>query len=167
MLNYGSRIHSAEAFSQGDEDDISVPRGDGSSSRSTRGLGREASSRSPACTGDSICEPRGDGTGWDSEAGASGDPVLQFFQKLTSAPGPSGFEEPVTKIMVDELKPYVDRITYDGLGSMIAVQGMSGPRVMLDAHMDELGGIVRRVTSDGFLTMDRRDSHTRIDRRAE
>jgi putative aminopeptidase FrvX len=90
----------------------------------------------------------------EPQASASSDPVIQLFQKLTSAPGPSGFEEPVTKIMVAEMKPYTDRITYDGLGSMIAVQGSSGPRVMLDAHMDELGGLIRRVTPDGFLSME-------------
>lgn len=84
---------------------------------------------------------------------ASDDPIVQLLQKLTSAPGPSGFEEPVTKIMVDEMKPYADKITYDGLGSMIAVQGSSGPRIMLDAHMDELGGLIRRITPDGFLSM--------------
>lgn len=89
-----------------------------------------------------------------SDAQASHDPVIQLFQKLTSAPGPSGFEEPVTKIMVDEMKPYTDKITYDGLGSMIAVQGISGPRIMLDAHMDELGGLIRRITPDGFLSME-------------
>lgn len=88
-----------------------------------------------------------------SDAPSSQDPVIQLFKKLTSAPGPSGFEEPVTKIMVDEMKPYADRITYDGLGSMIAVQGGSGPRIMLDAHMDELGGLIRRITPDGFLSM--------------
>ncbi|MFZ0639732.1 MAG: M42 family metallopeptidase [Candidatus Acidiferrales bacterium] len=84
---------------------------------------------------------------------ASNDPVVQLFEKLTAAPGPSGFEEPVTKIMVDEMKPYAGKITYDGLGSMIAVQGSSGPRIMLDAHMDELGGLIRRVTPAGFLSM--------------
>jgi putative aminopeptidase FrvX len=58
----------------------------------------------------------------------------------------------VRRIMVREMKPY-GRIGYDGLGSVIADTGGSGPRVMLDAHMDELGGMVRRVTRDGFLSM--------------
>ncbi len=84
---------------------------------------------------------------------ASNDPVIQLFAKLTNAPGPSGFEEPVTKIMVHEMKPYTSKILYDGLGSMIAVQGNSGPRIMIDAHMDELGGLIRRITPDGFLSM--------------
>jgi putative aminopeptidase FrvX len=81
------------------------------------------------------------------------DPTIQLFRELTSAPGPSGFEEPVAKIMVARMTPYADKITYDGLGSVIAVQGSTGPRIMLDAHMDELGGLIRRVTPDGFLSM--------------
>jgi putative aminopeptidase FrvX len=39
------------------------------------------------------------------------------------------------------------------MGSVIAQHGTSGPRIMLDAHMDELGGIVRRITPEGFLSM--------------
>src|SRR5262249_1696178 len=45
------------------------------------------------------------------------------------------------------------KIMYDGMGSVIAVQGTNGPRIMVDAHMDELGGLIRRVTNDGYLTM--------------
>jgi len=81
------------------------------------------------------------------------DDTVQLLQALADAPGPSGFEEPVRKIMVDRMKPLSDKLSYDGLGSVIAVQGSSGPRIMVDAHMDELGGVVRRVTNDGYLTM--------------
>src|ERR1700689_3058078 len=87
------------------------------------------------------------------QSSPSQDATIQLLEKLTNAPGPSGFEEPVAKIMVNEMKPYADKITYDGLGSVIAQQGASGPRIMLDAHMDELGGMVRRVTPNGFLSM--------------
>jgi len=81
------------------------------------------------------------------------DRTADLLRTLSEAPGPSGFEEPVRKIMVHELRPYADEITYDGLGSVIARQGDRGPRIMLDAHMDEVGGMVRHVTSDGFLSM--------------
>jgi putative aminopeptidase FrvX len=83
----------------------------------------------------------------------SGDETVQLLQTLADAPGPSGFEEAVRKIMVERMRPLADKISYDGLGSVIAVQGSSGPRIMVDAHMDELGGIVRRITPDGYLTM--------------
>ena len=57
-------------------------------------------------------------------------------------------------IMVGEMKPLAtEPIRYDGLGSVIAQQGKTGPRIMIDAHMDELGGMVRRITPNGFLTM--------------
>jgi len=82
-----------------------------------------------------------------------GDDTQQLLQALADAPGPPGFEEPVRKIMVERMKPLSEKLSYDGLGSVIAVQGSSGPRIMVDAHMDELGGLVRRVTNDGYLTM--------------
>jgi putative aminopeptidase FrvX len=81
------------------------------------------------------------------------DATISLLQQLADAPGPPGFEEPVRKIMVEHLKPYADSIHYDGLGSVIAQQGTKGPRIMLDAHMDEVGGIIRRVTPGGMMTM--------------
>jgi putative aminopeptidase FrvX len=84
---------------------------------------------------------------------AAGDETQQLLQILADAPGPPGFEEPVRKIMVERMKPLADKLSYDGLGSVIAVQGTTGPRIMVDAHMDELGGVIRRVTNDGYLTM--------------
>ena len=84
---------------------------------------------------------------------AQQDRVVQLLQALADAPGPPGFEEAVRQIMVEQMKPYADKITYDGLGSVIAVQGNSGPRIMVDAHMDELGGMIRRITPNGFLSM--------------
>src|SRR5215467_9312586 len=77
---------------------------------------------------------------------AAGDETQQLLQALADAPGPPGFEEPVRKLMVERMKPLADKLSYDGLGSVIAVQGTSGPRIMVDAHMDELGGVIRRVT---------------------
>jgi endoglucanase len=88
-----------------------------------------------------------------SHPSAPVDETQQLLQALADTPGPSGFEEPVRKIMVEHMKPLAEKISYDGLGSVIAVQGSSGPRIMVDAHMDELGGVVRRVTNDGYLTM--------------
>ncbi len=81
-----------------------------------------------------------------------------LLQRLSDAPGPPGAEEPVRAIMVPEMKQFATApITFDGMGSVIAQQapksGQPGPRIMIDAHMDELGGMVRRVTPGGFLTM--------------
>ena len=82
------------------------------------------------------------------------DRTEQLLQQLSDAPGPPGAEEPVRAIMVPAMKPFVTTpIHYDGLGSVIAQQGSTGPVIMIDAHMDELGGMVRRITPTGFLTM--------------
>ena len=84
---------------------------------------------------------------------AAQDRTITLLQQLADAPGPSGFEEPVRKVLVDLMKPLASTLTFDGLGSIIATHGTSGPRVMVDAHMDELGGMIRRVTPRGLLTM--------------
>jgi hypothetical protein len=81
------------------------------------------------------------------------DRVEKLLETLADAPGPSGYEEAVRAIVVRELKPLAAHLSYDGLGSVIAEHGASGPKIMLDAHMDELGGVIRRVTPEGFLSM--------------
>jgi endoglucanase len=86
-------------------------------------------------------------------AATAQEAVNDLLRRLADAPGPPGFEEPVRKIMVDAMKPYASSIRFDGLGSIIAAQGATGPRIMVDVHMDELGGVVRRVTPQGLLTM--------------
>ena len=79
--------------------------------------------------------------------------MVPLLRSLATAPGPSGFEEPVAKIMQAEMQPLATSLRYDGMGSLIAQQGSSGPRVMVDAHMDELGGMVRRIRPDGYISM--------------
>lgn len=82
------------------------------------------------------------------------DPTVSLLQRLSDAPGPPGAEDPVRAIMVGEMKPLTSApLRYDGMGSVIAELGTSGPRIMIDAHMDELGGMVRRIGPNGQLTM--------------
>jgi putative aminopeptidase FrvX len=81
------------------------------------------------------------------------DRLTQLMKQLTEAPGPPGAEGPVRRLMIENFKPYADKITVDGLGSVIAQQGTTGPRIMVDAHMDELGAIVRHVRPDGYISV--------------
>lgn len=81
------------------------------------------------------------------------DRTVELLQKIADAAGAPGFEEPIRKVMVDAMRPYATTLTFDGLGSILATQGSTGPRIMVDAHMDELGGVIRRVTPRGLLTM--------------
>jgi putative aminopeptidase FrvX len=82
------------------------------------------------------------------------DRTVSLLRALSDAPGISGQESAVRKIMREEMGPLSDAaLRYDGLGGVVAVQGNHGPRVMLSAHMDELGGVVRRIDANGFISM--------------
>jgi putative aminopeptidase FrvX len=81
------------------------------------------------------------------------DPTVELLRAVANAPGPPGFEEPIRKVMVDRMTPLASSLRFDGMGSILATQGASGPRIMIDAHMDELGAMIRRITPNGFLSM--------------
>jgi endoglucanase len=81
------------------------------------------------------------------------DPLERLLKELTEAHGPTGYEGPVRKIMRREFAPLADDLQTDGLGSLIArLDGGSDVRVMMTAHMDEVGMLVRRIRPDGFIT---------------
>lgn len=84
---------------------------------------------------------------------SNADNTTDLLEELTNAHGPSGFEGPVRKIMQREMAPLADRVEIDGLGSVIAVLEVSkdAPNVMIAAHMDEVGMMVKRITEDGYL----------------
>ena len=79
--------------------------------------------------------------------------LQSLLEELSNAAGPTGFEAPVRAIVRRELEPIADAIETDGLGSLIArFDGAhERPRVMLAAHMDELGLLIRRITDEGYL----------------
>jgi endoglucanase len=81
------------------------------------------------------------------------DDTARLLQALSDAHGPSGFEGPVRAIMRDEMAGLADRIETDGLGSLIAVleYDEDAPNIMIAAHLDEVGLIVKRITDDGYL----------------
>lgn len=75
------------------------------------------------------------------------------LKKLCQMGGVSGDEECVAEFIVNEIKPYADKITIDVMGNVIAfVKGESSDKkVMVAAHMDEVGFIISAVTDDGYL----------------
>lgn len=78
---------------------------------------------------------------------------LELLEKLSNINGPSGHEDFVRKAMREEFLKTVSEndITYDGLRSMIVKKGNKGPKIMLAAHMDEVGFIVKEITDKGFI----------------
>ena len=81
------------------------------------------------------------------------DRVVRLMEELTNAPGPSGFEGPVRTIVERELRAAGAEISHDGLGSVIGeIPGPSdGPRIMVTAHLDEVGLMVQYIRPDGFI----------------
>ena len=77
----------------------------------------------------------------------------ELLEELTNAYGPSGFEGPVRDIMRRELGPLSDHVEVDGIGSLIARKNgtSDSPRIMIAAHMDEVGLMVKYVTDEGYI----------------
>ncbi len=76
-----------------------------------------------------------------------------LLKKLTEAFGPSGSESQVRDLVREEIRSLPDYITVDPLGNLIAVvkkKAKTGKKVMLSAHMDEVGFIVAHVDDGGF-----------------
>lgn len=81
--------------------------------------------------------------------------MRKLLRTLTAALGPSGFEDAVRMIVTAEVKPLVDEIRVDGLGNVIARvkparKGKSTRRIMLTAHLDEIGLMVSHIDENGF-----------------
>jgi tetrahedral aminopeptidase len=80
--------------------------------------------------------------------------MKELIQKLTAVPGPSGFEGQIRDLIRSEIEAHVSSVTVDPLGNLIAIKGKKQPgglRIMLSAHMDEVGVIVTHVDKHGFV----------------
>lgn len=86
---------------------------------------------------------------------ATGDDLnLDLLARLCAIPGIPGREDAVREVMRAELAPLVDALRVDALGNLIGVRrGAGGPRVMVAAHMDEIGFLVKHVDDRGFIRL--------------
>ena len=76
----------------------------------------------------------------------------KLIKKLVEAFGPSGFEDGMRDLIRPEIEKHADDISVDNLGHLIALKkgDGSGIKVMIAAHMDEIGIMVSHITEDGF-----------------
>ena len=81
------------------------------------------------------------------------DRVVRLMEEYTNAPGPSGDEALVRNLVIRDLRALGAEVSVDGLGSVIGVvHGTSDhPRIMVDAHMDEVGLMVQYIRPDGLI----------------
>lgn len=79
--------------------------------------------------------------------------MVELLKKLCEAPGVSGDEGKVRDLLKEYVSPHVDEVKVDRIGNLIAYKkGKSSRRkVMLAAHMDEVGFIINNISDDGML----------------
>ncbi|MDD5584604.1 MAG: M42 family metallopeptidase [Candidatus Omnitrophica bacterium] len=75
-----------------------------------------------------------------------------LLEKLLNAAGVSGYEKEVAHIMQEELKKSCDRVHIDTFGNVIAQKGKGKKKIMLAAHMDEVGLVVKYVSEQGYIS---------------
>jgi endoglucanase len=80
--------------------------------------------------------------------------MKDLIQKLTETYSPSGYEAPIREVIRKEVKPFADEVRVDAMGNLIVrkgTRGKGGKRLMLAAHMDEIGLMVTHVDENGFI----------------
>jgi endoglucanase len=78
--------------------------------------------------------------------------MKHLIQKLVETVSPSGYEAPIRKVIREEIENCGAEIRVDALGNLIAVKGSpEGKKIMLSAHMDEIGLIVTHIDENGFV----------------
>ena len=80
--------------------------------------------------------------------------MKNLIQKLTETFSPSGYESAIREVIRSEVEPLADEVRVDALGNLIArkgTRGKNGRRIMLAAHMDEIGLIATHIDENGFI----------------
>lgn len=80
--------------------------------------------------------------------------MQNIIKKLSDLRGASGHEGRINSEIADMFRPYCDEVRIDALGSVIAERKCgkeNAPKVMLEAHMDEIGLVVKKITDEGYI----------------
>jgi len=83
-----------------------------------------------------------------------GDFNIDLLRRLCEAPGIPGREDLIRSVVIEVMSSVVDEMSVDALGNVIGLrQGSGGPKVMIAAHMDEIGFFVSHIDDKGFLRL--------------
>lgn len=74
-----------------------------------------------------------------------------LLEKLTQSFGPSGREDEVRNIITENAKEYADEVITDAIGNVIVHKKGNGKKIMLAAHIDEIGVAVTFIDEKGFI----------------
>lgn len=75
----------------------------------------------------------------------------ELFTKLVTTPGISGREARIRSVVLEEIEAVVDEVKVDKLGNVLGTRAGESPRVMLSAHMDSIGFLVKHIDDNGFI----------------
>src|SRR5262249_49990342 len=83
--------------------------------------------------------------------------LLELIERLTKVPGPSGFEDAVCLAIQDELGALAAQTTVDAIGNLVLrlPADEDAPSLMLMAHMDQIGFVVKYIDDDGSIYCER------------
>lgn len=78
-----------------------------------------------------------------------------LLKEICEAPGAPGFEQVIRELVLKTVTPLVDEVEIDNMGNMMAIKraknNPGGKKVMIAAHMDEIGFIVTHIDENGFI----------------
>ncbi|MCU0485246.1 MAG: M42 family metallopeptidase [Anaerolineales bacterium] len=77
--------------------------------------------------------------------------MKSLIQKLVETTSPSGYEAAIRAVIRAEVEPLADEVRVDALGNLIVRKGQGGHKIMLSAHIDEIGVIITHIEETGFL----------------
>src|SRR5258708_4242818 len=80
---------------------------------------------------------------------------FSLLKEICETPGISSREEQMRQLVVREMKPLTDSVEADVMGNIIGVRkgAENGPKIMIAAHMDEIGFMVKHIDDRGFLRL--------------
>ena len=76
---------------------------------------------------------------------------MELLEQLTQMYSPSGNEKQICKFISDVVSPYADEIYKDNMGNLVVRKKGNGKKILLAAHMDEIGVLVNYIDKSGFL----------------
>lgn len=82
---------------------------------------------------------------------------IALLKNLCNAFGPSGMEDEVRDIIINEIKEHCDSYKVDKVGNLVAFKKgvqTSDKKILLSAHMDEIGFMIRKLTDEGYAYME-------------
>ena len=77
-----------------------------------------------------------------------------FLVRLLETPSPSGYEQPIQRLVRDYLSAVADTVTTDSHGNVIGAKNPGGQtRMLLAGHCDQIGLIVQYIDGDGYISV--------------